>query len=137
MADTPFMDIRSAVRTIETTSFDSAENRAGREFLRGQMDDSARDSFDDAVTTLRASLAPMTPEDREAWRGFHCEIAPGDGLNFVVNAIPAVSLREVSSISGPGVAPRFGTPTTQRGALYRYVESIAPHTPDGPTSSTA
>ena len=78
-------DISSAIKTLETTSFDAPENRNAREFLRTQMDDKVRDAFDDAVTSLRKSLLPFSPEDRAAHRGFRCSMPSTEGrVPFVV-----------------------------------------------------
>jgi hypothetical protein len=76
------------VQTLETTPFDLPENRAARERLRAQMDDAARDRFDDAVAGLRKSLGVMTAEERSAHRGFQCstDVEPGGGVRFVVTS---------------------------------------------------
>ncbi|MGE4536180.1 MAG: hypothetical protein AB7D37_03800 [Desulfovibrio sp.] len=88
MNTTPKFDTMSAVKAIETTSFDAAENRAAREYLRAQMDETTRAKFDEAVATLRESLDSLSPTERATHRGFVCEVAPGKRPRFTVASIP-------------------------------------------------
>lgn len=89
MHTTQNLDTMSAVKIIETTPFDSAENLAGREYLREQMDEATRAKFDEAVAVLREGLGSLPPERRAAHRGFRCDISYGDRPRFSVNLCPS------------------------------------------------